>query len=112
MMAHWHVYTLRCADDSLYTGVATDVARRLTEHNGQSTRAGARYTRARRPVRLVYKEPATSRGDACRREAQIKRMSKKAKEAMITGAASHPATNNTRQSPRADRDAGTASTAS
>jgi putative endonuclease len=72
---------LRCADDSLYTGVTTDPERRLREHN--QGRLGARYTRARRPVEMVYLEPAADRGDACRREALIKAMPRPEKLALV-----------------------------
>ena len=78
----WFVYILRCADRSLYTGITTDVARRLQEHNGNG-RLAARYTRSRRPVQLVYQEAAPSRADAARREAQIKRLQRTDKEALI-----------------------------
>ncbi len=81
-MAGWHVYMLRCADGSLYTGIATDVERRVAEHNGDD-RLGARYTRARRPVRLVYREACPDRSSAARREAAIKRLPKAAKEALV-----------------------------
>ena len=84
--AAWSVYILRCADGSLYTGIATDVERRLAEHNGAG-RSGARYTRARRPVVLVYREAADSRAAACRREAAIKRLGKADKERLIAAAA-------------------------
>ncbi len=81
-MASWHVYILRCADDSLYTGIARDVEKRLDEHNRHDRKA-AKYTRARRPVELVYVEPCISRSAACKREAQIKAMRKAAKHALI-----------------------------
>ncbi|HMA11088.1 MAG TPA: GIY-YIG nuclease family protein [Steroidobacteraceae bacterium] len=71
--AAWWVYMLRCADGSLYTGITTDVVRRLAEHNGAGG-VGARYTRSRRPVELVYAEAARSRAEAARREAAIKRL--------------------------------------
>ena len=61
---------LQCSDRTLYTGITTDLQRRLREHN--EAKAGARYTRVRRPVTLVYSEPAGSRSEAARREAQIK----------------------------------------
>ncbi len=77
----WYVYILRCADGSLYTGVAKDLARRLDEHNGDD-RLGARYTRGRRPVTLVYAEAAPDRGAACRREHAIKRLERGAKQAL------------------------------
>ena len=78
----WNVYIVRCADGSLYTGVATDVARRIAEHNGNGTR-GARYTRARRPVKVVYQEPAASRSEAGKREYAIKQMNRTAKQELI-----------------------------
>lgn len=78
----WSVYILRCADDSLYTGITTDVERRLTEHNAGDGLA-AKYTRSRRPVRLVYREAVDSRSEAARREYAIKRLRKSAKEALI-----------------------------
>lgn len=81
----WCVYLLRCRDGSLYTGIARDPARRLDEHNGVGGR-GARYTRARRPVALVYWEPAPDRSAAARREAEIKRMGRVAKERLIRSA--------------------------
>lgn len=62
---------LRCADGSLYTGVATDIDRRLDEHN---TGKGAKYTRGRTPVSLVYREQCRDRSRAVRRELIIKRM--------------------------------------
>lgn len=64
---------LRCADGSLYTGITTDLDRRLAEHNGDGP-AGARYTRSRRPVQLVYNEAARNRSDASQREAAIKQL--------------------------------------
>jgi putative endonuclease len=73
-MASWYVYMLRCADDSLYTGITTDLERRTQEHN--HGRAGARYTRVRRPVKLVYSETLASRSDAASREAAIKKLSR------------------------------------
>ncbi|MEQ1663269.1 MAG: GIY-YIG nuclease family protein [Thiobacillus sp.] len=69
----WFVYLVRCADGTLYTGITTDLTRRVAEHNGESG-LGARYTRSRRPVTLVYAEPATSRATAAQREAAIKRL--------------------------------------
>ena len=79
---HWLVYVLRCADHSLYSGITLDMARRLSEHNQQPGRAAA-YTWARRPVRLVYKEAHRGRAAASRREAEIKKMTKAAKERLI-----------------------------
>jgi putative endonuclease len=82
----WHIYIVRCADGTLYTGVAVDVARRLLEHNGKRTN-GARYTRSRRPVKLVYQESAANRSAACKREYRIKRLSRRDKLALIRAGA-------------------------
>lgn len=81
-MTAWSVYIVRCADDTLYTGIAKDVARRVEEHNSNGVLA-ASYTRARRPVVLVYQEAVASRSDALKREYQIKQMSRKAKERLL-----------------------------
>lgn len=77
----WVVYVLRCADGTLYTGITTDVARRVAEHNGEGGQ-GARYTRSRRPVTLAYMEPASNRATAARREAAIKRLDRSGKLAL------------------------------
>ncbi|WP_088921682.1 GIY-YIG nuclease family protein [Granulosicoccus antarcticus] len=78
----WYVYMVRCNDGSLYTGITTDLTRRVAEHN-KSPR-GARYTRARRPVALVYEEGLPDRSSACRQEWQIKQLCRSAKEMLIT----------------------------
>lgn len=78
----WYVYMVRCNDGSLYTGITTDLARRVAEHNG-SVR-GARYTRARRPVSLVYDEGFPDRSSACRQEWQLKQLGRPDKETLIT----------------------------
>lgn len=80
----WFVYLLRCADGSFYTGITTDVGRRVTEHNTDDA-LGARYTRGRRPVELVHVESAGSRSDATRRERVLKKMRRGAKLALIAG---------------------------
>ena len=67
---HWFVYILSCCDNTLYTGITTDLERRIHEHNEGSK--GAKYTRARRPVKLVYSEPAIDRSMATRREMELK----------------------------------------
>lgn len=77
---HW-VYILRCADGSLYTGFTVDVGRRLALHRSGR---GAKYTRSRLPVALVYAERAPSLGRALRRENEIKRMSRKEKVALLS----------------------------
>lgn len=77
----WVVYLLRCADGSLYTGITVDLDRRVREHNSDNA-LGARYTRGRRPVVLVYVETSENRSDATRRERELKRMSRAAKLAL------------------------------
>jgi putative endonuclease len=69
----WQVYLLRCADGSLYAGATNDLPRRLAAHLRGD---GARYTRSRLPVALVFEERARDRGDALRREAALKRLSR------------------------------------
>lgn len=81
-MDQWHLYIVRCADGTYYTGVAKDVVRRILEHNGRGT-AGARYTRVRRPVELLYHEILPSRSAATRREYEVRRLDRKGKEALI-----------------------------
>jgi predicted GIY-YIG superfamily endonuclease len=78
----WFVYLLRCADDSLYTGIAKDLTRRCRQHNAGTA---SRYTRCRLPVALAYQEVHRGRSAALKREAAIKSMSKQAKEAMLDG---------------------------
>jgi putative endonuclease len=78
----WFVYIVRCADHSLYTGVTTDIERRLNEHNN-SRKLAAAYTRSRRPVTLMYKERVSSRSIALKREYEIKQMSSRSKELLI-----------------------------
>ena len=80
-------YIVRCADDTLYTGVTTDIGRRVEEHNVGN---GARYTASRRPVQLVWTEAHPDRSAAQRREAQIKRWSRTRKEDLFAGAHTPP----------------------
>jgi putative endonuclease len=78
----YYVYIAQCADDTLYTGIATDLARRIEEHN--SSEKGAKYTRVRRPVSLVYSEEYPDRSLASKREYEIKKkMSRAQKLKMI-----------------------------
>lgn len=90
MNGPWFVYILRCADDTLYTGITTDVARRLAEHNAGSA-PGARYTRSRRPVALLYQETIASRSAATKREWCIKRLQRSDKLALIESSRVAPA---------------------
>lgn len=73
----YHLYILRCADDTLYTGITTDLVRRIAEHN--TSPVGAKYTRARRPVSLVYSRRFRTRSNALREEARVKRLSRSEK---------------------------------
>jgi putative endonuclease len=77
----WTVYFLRCNDNSLYTGITTDIERRLHQHN--NTKLGAKYTRARRPVKLVYSETAADKSTASKREYELRTLTKKQKEKLV-----------------------------
>ncbi len=77
----YSVYIVRCSDETYYTGIAIDVDKRLHEHNHSSK--GARYTRSRRPVTLVYREEHPDRSSAQKREFAIKRMTRPQKESLI-----------------------------
>jgi len=70
----WWLYVVKCSDDTLYTGVTTDINRRIKEHN--TSRRGAKYTRSRRPVNLVYKRQCINRSHAQQEEYQFKKLSK------------------------------------
>ena len=76
----WYVYMLRCKDGSLYTGYTDDPQRRMAVHNAGK---GAKYTRSRLPVTLVYQEQFEEKSDALRREIAVKRLSKAQKEALL-----------------------------
>lgn len=80
-MSSWYVYILECKDGTLYTGVTTDLSRRVEEHN--SSTKGARYTRVRRPVSLRYSEAHDTRSEACKREAALKQLSREGKLALL-----------------------------
>jgi putative endonuclease len=77
----YYLYILRCADKTLYTGITIDLARRLREHN--STKFGAKYTRSRRPVKLVYSKKFRSRSRALKEEYRIKQLPRSEKLLMI-----------------------------
>ena len=76
----WYLYILRCGDGTLYTGITTDVEKRLEQHR---TGKGAKYTRGRGPLELVYQETCLDHSQALKREAAIKRMSRQKKEILI-----------------------------
>jgi putative endonuclease len=77
------VYMLKCADGTLYTGYARDLKKRVSEHNGKSKIEGAKYTRSRRPVKLLYHEELESRSQAQQREYAIKQLSRPQKQQLI-----------------------------
>lgn len=78
----WHVYLVRCRDGTLYTGIATDVSRRFSEHQHGDGK-GAKYLRGRGPLRLVFSRSIGARGLALSVESRIKRLSKSSKEALV-----------------------------
>lgn len=80
----WYLYILKCADGTLYTGITTDPKRRLNEHN--STKLGAKYTRARRPVKLVYQKKYKTKSLASKAEYMIKNLTKNEKIILINKA--------------------------
>lgn len=77
----YHLYILECADKTLYTGITTDLARRIAEHGGSSL--GSKYTSARRPVKLIYSKKFKNRSSASKEEARIKKMKKSEKLELI-----------------------------
>lgn len=77
----YQLYILECADQTLYTGITVDVKRRVAEHN--SSKLGAKYTRARRPVKVVYSKKFRSRSTASKAEAQVKNLSRAEKLSLI-----------------------------
>ncbi len=81
--AIWYLYILNCADGSLYTGITTDVERRLKEHNGEGSSKGAKYTKGRGPFEVVYTKKFRSRSTASKKEAAIKKLSREEKLKLI-----------------------------
>ena len=77
----YYLYVLKCADKTLYTGITTDLKRRIAEHNG--ARLGAKYTSGRRPVKLVYFKKFKSRSLVSKEEARIKKLKKSQKLELI-----------------------------
>jgi putative endonuclease len=78
----WTVYILECADGTLYTGIARELERRLAQHNGELS-GGPKYTRGRRPVRLLWSAQADTQSQALKRELAIKRLAKKDKLRLV-----------------------------
>ena len=85
----WTVYMILCEDDSLYTGITTDLDRRFKEH--QEKPAGAKYFNGRKALRVVYVENAASRSEASTREAAIKKLSRAAKLQLVAQVSNFPA---------------------
>ena len=81
MTKPWYLYIVKCRDDSLYTGITTDIMRRIAQHNSGK---GAKYTRSRRPVTLVFSKEYKDRSEASKAEYQMKRLSRKEKIKLIT----------------------------
>ena len=77
MHKDWYVYIVKCSDNSLYTGITVDLERRVEEHN--TSNKGAKYTKSRRPVHLVYSETQHDRSSASKRESTIKKLSRSEK---------------------------------
>lgn len=77
----WHIYILSCADNSLYTGITTNIERRMAQHQAGT---GAKYTKGRGPFKLVYREDAACRASASRREYEIKTLSRAEKLDLIS----------------------------
>ncbi len=80
LTALWYTYIVRCSDQTLYTGITNDLDKRIAAHN---TGKGAAYTRARKPVKLVYFQRHRSRSKSLRTEAEFKRLSRAQKEAFL-----------------------------
>ena len=80
MESQWYLYILRCRDNTLYTGITTDVEKRLEAHRSGK---GAKYTRGRAPLELVYQESCGSHSNALKREAEIKKLPRTAKEMLV-----------------------------
>ena len=82
MTASWSVYLLRCGDGTLYTGIATDVERRVAEHGGEGGK-GAKYLRGRGPLELLLEREIGGRGHALRVERRVKRLSREGKRELV-----------------------------
>ena len=76
----WYLYILRCGDGTLYTGITTDIQRRLDAHRCGK---GAKYTRGRGPLELAYQEACSTHSEALKREVAVKRLSRTEKEQLI-----------------------------
>ncbi|HOX54545.1 MAG: GIY-YIG nuclease family protein [Candidatus Omnitrophica bacterium] len=79
-MKIWYLYILKCSDSSFYTGITTDLEKRIVRHNSGD---GAKYTRSRRPVKLVYTEKIKSQSEAKKREIEVKTLSRENKKRLM-----------------------------
>lgn len=77
----YHLYILKCSDKTLYTGITTDLTRRLQEHN--DSKLGAKYTRAKRPVKLIYSKKFRNRSTASREESRLKKLTRQEKLQLV-----------------------------
>jgi len=93
-MPKWILYVLKCRDNTWYTGITTNLARRVLEHNAGRA---SRYTRSRLPITVIYQEPCRSRSTALKKEYAVKKLSRKEKAEYMT---SHPGANTTRSDVR------------
>ena len=84
----WYLYILRCGDGTLYTGITNDVEKRLAVHRAGK---GAKYTRGRQPLDLVYREACEDHSGALKRELEIKKLTRAEKEMLIEQTVIHPA---------------------
>lgn len=80
MESNWYLYILRCGDGTLYTGITTDVQKRLETHRSGK---GAKYTRGRQPLELVYREICENHSAALKRELEVKKLTRQEKETLI-----------------------------
>lgn len=77
----WQVYILKCADETFYTGITTDLQRRVEQHNGSAL--GAKYTKGRGPVEVVYTKKFKNRSSASKEESRIKKLTRQEKLGMM-----------------------------
>lgn len=89
MEKNWCLYILRCGDGTLYTGITNDMEKRLAAHRAGK---GAKYTRGRQPLELVYRESCENHSQALKRELAVKKLTRGEKEMLITQAANQPTT--------------------
>ena len=82
-ISHWYLYILECSDGTYYTGITTDIPRRIQAHEDGK---GAKYTKGRAPLKLIYSEECTDRSSASKRELQVKALAKEEKIALIRAA--------------------------